>query len=89
MRQVVILDMMLAVAAGAWHWSRLHRSRLADVCFTPTESVAAATGLAGASVLSANRSHWLKAYDQTLRPMYVEVRAIETPLSFSNDRSVN
>ena len=88
MRRVVVLGVVLAVAAGAWQWSRLHRLRLADVRFAPIENVAAATGGAGAPVLNANKSHWLKACDQALGPMRVEVRATETPLSFSNDRSV-
>lgn len=30
MRRVVVLGVVLAVAAGAWQWSRLHRLRLAD-----------------------------------------------------------
>ena len=88
MRRVVVLGVVLAMAAGAWQWSRLHRLRLADVRFAPIENVAAATGGAGAPVLNANKSHWLKACDQALGPMRVEVRATETPLSFSNDRSV-
>ncbi|CAJ0773244.1 hypothetical protein [Ralstonia chuxiongensis] len=89
MRRVVVLGLVLAVAAGAWHWSRLHRLRLADVRFAPIENVAAATGAAGGPAFNANKSHWLQACDQALGPMRVEVRAIETPLSFSNDRSVS
>ena len=81
MRRVVVLGVVLAVVAGAWHWSRLHRLRLADVRFAPIENVAAATGSAGAPVLNANKSHWLKACDQALGPMRVEVRATETPLA--------
>ncbi|WP_241379954.1 hypothetical protein, partial [Escherichia coli] len=51
--------------------------------------VAASTGSACAPALNANKSHWPKACDQALGPMRVEVRATETPLSFSNDRSVD
>ncbi|CAJ0786094.1 hypothetical protein LMG18090_01923 [Ralstonia mannitolilytica] len=86
MRRAMILGLVLAVVTGAWHWSRMHRAHLADVRFAPIESVAAATG---APAPAANKAHWLKACDSALGPMHVNVRTRETPLSFSNDRSVD
>lgn len=85
MRRVVVLGMLLAVVAGVGLWDRHHRTQLAKVRFAPIESVAAATGAPAPSV---SKSHWLKACDEALGPMHVDVRAVETPLAFSNDRSV-
>jgi len=82
MRRVMVLGLVLAVVAGAWHWDRLHRLRLASVRFAPIETVAAAPAP------GASKAHWLKACDQALGPMRVDVRATEAPLSFSNDRTV-
>lgn len=86
MRRVVVLGLALALAAGAWHWSRQYRARLADVQFSPIESVAAATA---ASAGASGKAHWLKICDEALGPMQVDVRATETPLTFSNNRTVD
>jgi hypothetical protein len=91
MRRVVVLGVVMAVAVGAWHWSRQYRLRLADVRFAPIETVAAATGVAGAAAApapSASKAHWLKACDEALGPMHVDVRTTESRLSFTNDRAV-
>lgn len=86
---MVVLDAVLVVVAGAWHWNRPHRLRLADIRFAPIESVTTATGSAGTPVPNANKSYWLKACDQASGPMCAEVRVIETPLSLFSDRSVD
>lgn len=92
MRRVVVLGLVLACAAGGLLWSRHHRAQLAKVRFAPIETVAAATteGRTGVPAgVSASKSYWLKICDEKLGPMHVTVHASETPLTFSNDRSVD
>ena len=94
MRRVLVLGLALACVVGAGVWTRHYRARLADVRFAPIETVAAATGggrIVGTAVpvsTSAPKSYWLKICDEKLGPMSVTVHANETPLTFSNDRSV-
>lgn len=92
MRRVVVLGLVLVVVAGVGAWSQHHRARLAKVRFEPIEAVAAATGGGPVGVpvsMPAPKAYWLKICDEKLGPMQVTVHASETPLRFSNDRTVD
>lgn len=87
MRRVMVLGLVLAAMAGAWQWSRHDRARLLKVRFSPIETVAAATD--APLPANASKTYWLKTCDERLGPMHVTVRTTETPLAFTNDRSVD
>ncbi|MCO5397198.1 hypothetical protein [Ralstonia soli] len=92
MRRVVVLGLMLVAVAGAGVWTRHHRAWLAKVRFEPVEPVAAATGPGAVGVpvsMPGPKAYWLKVCDEKLGPMQVTVHASETPLRFSNDRTVD
>ncbi|ARU22116.1 hypothetical protein Q3O98_15020 [Ralstonia pseudosolanacearum] len=92
MRRVMVLVLVLAAVAGAWQWSRHDRARLTHVRFSPIETVAAATDTPPGGKplpMGASKSYWLKTCDERLGPMHVTVRTNETPLAFTNDRSVD
>ncbi|WP_296228235.1 hypothetical protein [Ralstonia sp. UBA689] len=92
MRRVVVLGLVLACVAGGLVWSRHYRAQLANVRFAPIEAVAATTEDGHAAVpvsLSESKTYWLQVCDEKLGPMHVTVHASETPLTFSNDRSVD
>ncbi len=85
MRRVVVLGVLLALTAGAWHLSRQYRARLASVRFAPIETVAAATNT---PAFNANKAHWLKACDEAPGPLPVDLRPQSATLTFFNDRSI-
>jgi hypothetical protein len=88
----MVLGLVLVAVTVAWQWSRHNRARLADVRFAPIETVAAATDSPPASatlLLGPSKAYWLKTCDDKLGPMHVTVHTQETPLLFSNDRSVD
>jgi hypothetical protein len=92
MRRVVVLGVVLAVVVVAGAWSRHYRARLADVRFAPIEAVAAEADNRPVGLpvsMPAPKAYWLKICDEKLGPMHVTVHANETPLRFSNDRSVD